>query len=126
MRTRNLLVYFRKSDNYVDNHRSIGGSSVIEKNSQNDGSSDITVDVITIDQYVLNNKLDKVDFIKADIEGSEKRMLLGAVKTLKRDKPKLAICTYHNPSDRDDLTSIIRSANSNYKFYYSSHKLYAI
>lgn len=104
----------------------IGGSKVVEPTADQDNTRNELVEVITVDEYVKKNNISKVDYIKADIEGSEKRMLLGAIKTLEKDRPKLAVCTYHRASDREDLTKIIMSANENYKIHYSSHKLYAI
>lgn len=80
---------------------------------------------ITIDEYVNNNKLERVDFIKADIEGAERYMLLGARETLKKYKPKLSICIYHLPDDKDVLTKIILDANPDYSIEYSDKKLYA-
>lgn len=81
--------------------------------------------VTTIDKYVEENHIPKVDFIKADIEGFERNMLRGAVETLKRDRPKLAICTYHLPDDTEILTDIIMKANPEYKIIYGKKKLYA-
>ncbi len=45
------------------------------------------VAVETIDRYVAANGIARLDMIKADIEGWEMRMLLGAVETLKRLRP---------------------------------------
>jgi FkbM family methyltransferase len=47
--------------------------------------------ITTLDKFVEDNKLERVDFIKADIEGAERDMLRGATNTLKTFAPKLAI-----------------------------------
>jgi len=70
--------------------------------------------VTTIDEFVVENKIDRIDFIKADIEGFERYMLIGAKETLKRFAPKLVICTYHLPDDPEILSRIILEANPNY------------
>lgn len=80
---------------------------------------------ITIDEYVRQNKIPRIDFIKADIEGAERQMLSGAKKTLAELAPKLSICTYHLPDDREVLTNIIMAANGQYKIEYKWDKLYA-
>ena len=49
----------------------------------------------TIDELVSELKLRRVDFIKMDIEGAEKRALLGARSTLVTYEPQLAIATEH-------------------------------
>lgn len=83
------------------------------------------VRLITIDDYVRDNHLERVDFIKADIEGSERNMLKGATETLKTFAPQLAICTYHLPDDKEVLTDIIKKANPRYSIKYGRMKLYA-
>jgi FkbM family methyltransferase len=83
------------------------------------------VDVITMDEYVKQNDIDKVSFIKADIEGAERYMLKGATETLRKFGPKLAICTYHLPDDPEVLEEIIRKANPGYRIEHRYSKLYA-
>ena len=55
----------------------------------------VTVAVETIDQIVRELSLPRVDFIKMDIEGAEVRALAGALETLRRDRPHLAIAVEH-------------------------------
>jgi len=73
------------------------------------------VKALKIDTIVEELGLEKVDFIKMDIEGAEIDALLGAEQTIKRFKPKLAICTYHRPTDSEEIKKIILSYNSDYK-----------
>ncbi len=51
----------------------------------------LDVKVSTLDQYVSNNGIGRIDFIKADIEGAELLMLKGAKETLKRYHPILML-----------------------------------
>ena len=83
------------------------------------------VKVSTIDQFVSENQIRKVDFIKADIEGAERYMLKGATETLRRFAPKLAICTYHLKDDPQVLEGIIKEANPAYTIVHTRHKLFA-
>lgn len=88
-------------------------------------ASRIDVCMETIDNLVKNGKLKRVDFIKADIEGAERDMLRGAKETLKTMAPKLSICTYHLPDDKEVLERIILEANPKYKIIHKWRKLYA-
>lgn len=55
----------------------------------------VDVDATTIDDFVSENNIERVDFIKIDVEGSEKEVIEGARETIKKFKPKLAISAYH-------------------------------
>jgi FkbM family methyltransferase len=48
-----------------------------------------TISLITLDNYIADQNISHVDFIKADIEGWELRMLTGAKNTLIQHKPTL-------------------------------------
>lgn len=50
-----------------------------------------TVAETTLDALVAELALDRVDFIKADIEGSEVRLLVGARDTIARFRPRLLV-----------------------------------
>ena len=71
-----------------------GGASSIT-NNHSKSKNKVKVKVVSIDDFVADNNIKKVDFIKMDIEGAEFDALKGAVKTLKRDKPDLLIAIYH-------------------------------
>lgn len=78
-----------------------------------------------MDEFVKTNRIDKVDFIKADIEGMERNLLKGTELTIKMFKPKIAICIYHRLDDPQILKSIINKFVPDYKFIKTSAKLYA-
>ncbi|HJJ41759.1 MAG TPA: FkbM family methyltransferase [Methanocorpusculum sp.] len=104
-------------------------SSHIERNQDKEHISDecntTTIECVTIDDWVTENNIPKIDFIKADIEGSERYMLSGAGKTIKRDHPRLAICIYHLPDDPEVLKNIILEIDPTYHIEMSAKKLYA-
>ena len=104
------------------NLTNIGGSSIVL--SRKDSVKEI-VKTITLDDWVKQNNIPRIDFIKADIEGAERLMLEGAQWVLKTYAPKLAICTYHLPDDKEVLTNLILRANPDYKIEYAWKKLYA-
>lgn len=100
-----------------------GTNSIFRVENPNARSEKIRI--TTLDKFVEENKLERVDFIKADIEGAERNMLKGAAQVLKKFAPKLAICTYHLPDDPEVLEKLILDANPNYKIIHLRHKLFA-
>lgn len=64
---------------------------------------------------VLNGR--PATYIKLDVEGSELETLHGAVNTIKRYRPKLAISLYHKAEDVIDLPLFIESLGMDYKYY---------
>ena len=52
-----------------------------------------------------------------DIEGAEQKALQGAVETLKRFKPDLAISIYHSLKDYSEIALWIDSLQLGYKFH---------
>ncbi len=68
----------------------------------------------TIDSIVDGNE---VTFIKMDIEGAEYNALVGAENTIRKYKPRLAVCIYHKRDDILKLGGVILHLNPSYKFY---------
>ncbi len=67
-----------------------------------------TVEVTTIDRIVAEARLERVDFVKFDIEGAEKQALQGARETLKHFKPSLAITAEHFADDYREIPRVVR------------------
>ncbi|MFZ2310323.1 MAG: FkbM family methyltransferase [Patescibacteria group bacterium] len=90
-----------------------------------DSHGSIKINLITLDNWAKENNIQKIDFIKADIEGAERELLRGAKEVLKKFAPTLSICTYHLPDDPFVLEKIILEANPNYKIIQRKMKLFA-
>jgi FkbM family methyltransferase len=54
---------------------------------------EVSVRAMTLDQYVLDNNVAGISFIKIDVEGFEKEVLDGAMQTIKSQQPMLLIET---------------------------------
>ena len=84
-----------------------------------------SIETTTLDDYVNSHNIKNVDFIKADIEGAERFMLMGAKDVLLNLEPKLAIATYHLEDDSQILENIIKDINPRYTIKHKWKKLYA-
>ena len=72
------------------------------------GSSEgARVPLTTIDKLTAELRLDRVDFIKMDIEGAERRALAGAVQTVARFHPRLAISMEHQSDDAEAIPALV-------------------
>jgi len=69
----------------------------------------------TIDRFVREHNIERIDFIKADIEGAERLMLKGAEETIKHFKPTIAIRIYHFPDDPEVIENILREYVPEYR-----------
>ncbi len=47
------------------------------------------VSVVSVDSFVLKNKIDRLDFLKVDVEGAEDKVIEGAKDTLKKFQPTI-------------------------------------
>ena len=76
----------------------------------------------TIDKFVEENNIEKIDYIKMDVEGAEKNILEGSIKTIKKFKPSLAIAIYHGGKlfmeDFYNIPIFIKNIiNEDYEYY---------
>ncbi len=81
------------------------------------------VETVTIDDFFYKKDI-PVDFIKMDIEGEEYNALVGALQTISKYKPTMAICIYHSLEDFIRIPCFLKSLKIGYKFYlkHSHHK----
>ncbi len=99
----------------------MGNSVVFDRGTQKTEN----VKIVSLDSFVEENNLQKIDFIKADIEGAERDLLLGAKNVLKTMAPKIILCTYHLPDDPEVLERLILDANPDYRIVQLRHKIVA-
>ena len=86
-------------------------------------SSDTSAHTISVPVRAIDDTPEcrNATFIKMDIEGSELDALKGARETILHNKPKLAICLYHNHKDFVDIPNWIHNLVPEYKLYVRHH-----
>jgi FkbM family methyltransferase len=83
----------------------------------------VSVATITMDDYAHQKQIGRVDFMKIDVEGSEKWALRGASKLLDRDRPDIVIecnviaCGNNGYSYHDLLSFLADRRYSLYRLY---------
>jgi FkbM family methyltransferase len=71
----------------------------------------------TLDEWSERAGVDRVDFVKLDVEGAELRVLKGGEATLRRDRPTLAVCVYHDDADLVDIPEYLAGLDLGYRFF---------
>jgi FkbM family methyltransferase len=87
---------------------------------KNTNNIDVEIQFTTVDLYIKQKSITKIDLIKLDIDGYEFKVLQGALKSLKLMKPiiiiELGVYTLKNVGDNiDDLVQFVSSLG--YGFY---------
>lgn len=109
-------------DNIVFRQTAVGNmnGSVYMTNFDQDISSNsvastgnIEIPIVKLDDDIS----EPITFIKMDIEGSEIEAMKGAERHIREDKPKLAICSYHNNYHIYEIPKLMREYNPQYKLY---------
>lgn len=78
------------------------------------------IETVSLDSY-LNGRT--CNFIKMDIEGAEYPALRGAMQTIKRDRPILAISIYHSLEDYFRIPNYLMEQLDHYRYYIRHHAL---
>jgi FkbM family methyltransferase len=99
-----------------------GGFSLIKERQA--GSLGVTVRLTTIDRVVRELGLDRVDFIKMDIEGSERHAAEGGRETIARFGPRMVICVYHLPDDPQVIPRVISEIRPAYRIIRAASQHY--
>ena len=68
-------------------------------------------DTTTIDDYAASKGINRVDYIKMDIEGAEIAALEGAIRIIRE----------HKPSDIWEIPALIKKLNPDYNLYFDHH-----
>ena len=73
----------------------------------------VRIDVNMLDNFVV----EKVDFIKMDLEGWEMQALAGATQHILADHPTLAISVYHHAGDLWRIYELVMKIRKDYQVY---------
>ena len=79
------------------------------------GEGTVRCELVSIDDVVREEGLGRVDCIKLDVEGAELSALRGAAETIRRFRPRLVICLYHQPEDLYTLPLYVKSLVPEYR-----------
>jgi FkbM family methyltransferase len=99
-------VYFMEEDNFP------GASFVIEASADKAR----LVEAISIDEFVFERRLSRMDYIKLDVEGYELEVLKGAELSIRRFRPWLAVALYHKLEHFFEIPIYLNSILDNYQF----------
>lgn len=72
------------------------------------------VEVVSVDSLLSG---EGVDYIKYDVEGSERQALLGSAETIRRYSPRLLVSLYHRSEDLFDLPELVHELCGEYSLY---------
>jgi len=99
----------------------VAGDGLCGSSASRVGKGNSFIDVVSIDEYVTQNKVTHVDFIKMDIEGAEVEALKGAESVIRSFKPDLAIAVYHKASHLWEIPLLINTLLPEYRIFFD-HK----
>ncbi|MDR0677793.1 MAG: FkbM family methyltransferase [Holosporaceae bacterium] len=111
-------LYSIKDIEFFVNEKRAG--STIYKDDRNLVDS-YSVRSLTIDDFMKDYEVEKLNFIKMDIEGSELEALKGASDSIKKYKPQMALSVYHKKNDLDEIPKFVYNLVPEYKFYLRHH-----
>jgi FkbM family methyltransferase len=97
-----------------------GSTRIITNNYTNDNLSCVTPGITEISTTSIDEELpnEQVSIIKMDIEGAEIEALRGAIRTIKRCRPKLVISAYHKRNDLFEIPLLIHEMVPSYRLYF--------
>lgn len=80
--------------------------------------------LIPLDALVADEELPRIDYIKLDVEGSELSALNGAIETVRKWRPKIAVSLYHRPNDLFSLPIWLSTNFPNYEYYLGHYTIH--
>ncbi len=95
----------------IDPNNNSADSFVMDRSSSRTNKLPLT----TIDKMVRELGLKRIDFIKMDIEGSEREALTGAIETIRKHRPRMAISSYHLSDDPAVIQARVNLLRNDYQ-----------
>lgn len=114
-----------ESSNGIQDNQIMQSDSIVNPGFNLQNAKDNEFPIISIDDYFDQHNVEKINFIKMDIEGYELLALMGAIKTIEKFKPKLAISLYHKHIDFCSIPAWINSNFPGYIFYLDHYTIHS-
>lgn len=131
---RGLYAQYIESFHYmIEDHRIILGNqdgtvdlpfanaNMVQSGEQT-GSATSPADTVTfsssrLDTLMKQGLADRLDYLKMDVEGGELYILQGAIESIKKYRPKLAVAIYHEPNHFWDYPAYLMDNLEDYRYY---------
>lgn len=81
------------------------------------GAATARYDCRTLDSLVAERGLERLDYLKMDVEGAERAILEGGLTAIRRFRPKLAVATYHEPEHFWEYPEFLLNHLDGYRYY---------
>lgn len=84
-----------------------------------DGNGDAVSEtrMITLDRYLADSMIEKIDFVKIDVEGAEFAVLRGGRITISTSRPIVAVAVYHQLDDLIEIPQLMEDYLPGSLFY---------
>jgi len=107
------ILPYLVSDFIGNTHMELAGIASHETQDESAPS----VPTTTIDALFANGNTPHIPFtyLKADVEGDEMRLLHGAVESIRKYRPRIAITTYHKPEHAGQIKTFLKDVHSDYR-----------
>jgi FkbM family methyltransferase len=99
----------------VSHHPAVMRMTDDEIYSRISNTGSLEIQVTTLDSIFADKNI-PVSFIKADIEGFEFQMLLGAEETIRRNRPKISLTVYHDTNHFEEIREFLQNIHDDYQF----------
>lgn len=78
---------------------------------------DAGVLTLALDDFARSSNLQRLDFLKVNVAGSERQVLVGAQGVIRRFRPSLAIAVHHRLEDLWDVPYFVKQILPGYRLY---------
>lgn len=94
---------------------------IVSEKVYNINENVVEVKFIKLDDLIKENNIEKLDYVKFDLEGAELPALSASVKTLKKFQPDVVL-NCHKDYDFFMLPALLHKINPKYKIYLVQHE----
>ncbi len=93
------------------------GATVQEQLSGDEQRQMVQLQTTSVDALRAAGQIERVDFLKVDVEGADLGVLEGASETIRDQRPRLALACYHKPDDLVKIPDFVAGLGVEYRWY---------